>query len=101
MYYANEKQKAQVLRHLNDQLIPKVKNIYRVIPGKQQKRTNVVRHMGRTVPLRRIQLFKLQGATRRRHQAGEQPTGEHQRGRRQHLDEGIQRHYIAIQQAHY
>lgn len=40
VYYANEKQKAQVLRHLNDQLIPKVKNIYRVIPGKQQKRFN-------------------------------------------------------------
>ena len=40
VYYANEKQKEQVLRHLNDQLIPKVKNIYRVIPGKQQKRFN-------------------------------------------------------------
>ena len=56
--------------------------------------------MGRTVPLRRIQLFELQGAPRRRHKTGEQPTGEHQRGRRQHLDERIQRHNLAIQQAH-
>ena len=40
VYCANEKQKEQVLRHLDSSLKSKVKYIYRVIPGKQQKRFN-------------------------------------------------------------
>ena len=40
VYEATDKQKEDVLRHLSDQLKPKVANVYRVIPHKQQKAFN-------------------------------------------------------------
>lgn len=40
VYEANEKQKKQVMSHLNDSLKVKVKTIYRVIPQKQQSLFN-------------------------------------------------------------
>lgn len=40
VYEATDKQKEDVLRHLSDQLKPKVVNVYRVIPHKQQKAFN-------------------------------------------------------------
>ena len=38
VYYANDKQKQQVLSHLPSGLQSKIKNIYRVIPKKQQEK---------------------------------------------------------------
>lgn len=38
VYYANDKQKQQVLSHLPSDLQSKIKNIYRVIPKKQQEK---------------------------------------------------------------
>lgn len=40
VYLANDKQKAEVLRKLNDDLAKRVKTIYRVIPTKQKARFN-------------------------------------------------------------
>lgn len=37
VYEANDKQKAEVMRHLSDKLKPHVKNIYRVVPKAQKK----------------------------------------------------------------
>lgn len=40
VHFATDKQKEEVLRHLNDELKSKVKNIYRVIHPEQKKRFN-------------------------------------------------------------
>ena len=40
VYMATDKQKQQVMRKLSDELKPKVKNIYRVIPASQKKKFN-------------------------------------------------------------
>ena len=40
VYEVTERQRAEVLRQLNDNLKPKVRKIYRVIPRKQKKRFN-------------------------------------------------------------
>ena len=40
VYEVTERQRAEVLRQLNDNLKPKVRKIYRVIPRKQKKRLN-------------------------------------------------------------
>lgn len=40
VHYATEKQREEVLKHLNDTLRPKVRNIYRVIAKRQKERFN-------------------------------------------------------------